>query len=709
MGCIHVDRDLAPFVKKSFVKHFVIAIAKQSDDFINLNIDSLEPEELDEWIDNNKKKYLNSLNLKEENIYIDNKDNLDSYLYQSALFDLYKEGTQAAQALYHNLNTLESRQGSQVPFTSINLGKDTSSEGRLVTKWLMQASLDGIGDKHITSIFPISIFQYKKGINSDEGDKNYDLKKLALKSMSKRIYPNWCNCDWSEAHESPDDPNTDFSTMGCLDGDEIVTYKIFDKLYVESFETMWDRMSSSFEVMHQYNEDNPNLYIDLENAYIYDTKLKDFTVCKRIIRNVSNSWCIVNIDGGKRLLCTNDHPFETENRGVVKAEDLLTSDQVLVNNTQYGEDISCADIEIKNITSVEKINRTDYSYDVTTESEHFEVSGVYSHNCRTLVGYDRHGLGYIRVGRGNNVPNTIILPKLGIEYGICLGKRTEPDLEGFWKAFNETLELCEYTLLERFKIMCEQSPSAAPFMYDNNTIKGARDCKDNVYNALKHNTLAIGYIGIAEMCQALFGKNHAEDPDVHKFALNVVKRINEFAKEASERNDLNFSCYATPAEGLCSTALKALRKQYGIIDKVTSNDFLTNSHHVPVWEKVSIYDKLRIEAPFCKYPTGGCITYIELDSTFVKNTKAIEDIIRYAFEELDIPYLAFNFPIDTCMDCGFQGEFNNVCPTCGSSNILQLRRVTGYLTLDWHNFNAGKQAEVQQRVKHSAYTNFTTK
>lgn len=496
---------------------------------------------------------------------------------------------------------------------------------------------------------------------------------------------------------------------GCVDGDEIVTYKIFDKLYVESFKTMWDRMSSSFEVMHQYNDDNPNLYIDLENVYIYDTKLNDFTVCKRIIRNISNAWCIVNIDGGKRLLCTNDHPFETENRGVVKAEDLLTSDQVLVNNTQYGEDISCADIEIKNITSVEKINRTDYSYDVTTESEHFEVSGVYSHNCRTLVGYDRHGLGYTRVGRGNNVPNTIILPKLGIEYGICLGKRTKPDLEGFWKAFNETLELCEYTLLERFKIMCEQSPAAAPFMYDNNTIKGARDCKDSVYNALKHNTLAIGYIGIAEMCQALFGKNHAEDPDVHKFALNVVKRINEFAKEASERNNLNFSCYATPAEGLCSTALKALRKQYGIIDKVTSNEFLTNSHHVPVWEKVSIYDKLRIEAPFCKYPTGGCITYIELDSTFVKNTKAIEDIIRYAFEELDIPYLAFNFPIDTCMDCGFQGEFNNVCPTCGSSNILQLRRVTGYLTLDWHNFNAGKQAEVQQRVKHSAYTNFTTK
>lgn len=321
------------------------------------------------------------------------------------------------------------------------------------------------------------------------------------------------------------------------------------------------------------------------------------------------------------------------------------------------------------------------------------------------MGYDRHGLGYTRQGRGNNVPNTIILPKLGIEYGICLGERSVPDIEGFWKAFEETLKLCEKGLLERFAIMAKQSPKAAPFMYQNNTIQDARKCKKNVYEALKHNTLAIGYIGIAEMCQALFGKNHAEDKEVHKFALSVVKRINEFATEASERNDLNFSCYATPAENLCRTALKALREQYGVIKNVTSHDYLTNSHHVPVWEKVSIKQKLDIEAPFCKYPTGGNITYIELDSTFVKNTKAVEDIIDYAFNTLDIPYLAFNFPIDSCLDCGYQGEFNDKCPECGSKNIQQLRRVTGYLSTDYRNFNDGKRKEVEERVKHSRYIN----
>ena len=138
----------------------------------------------------------------------------DKKIYEYAIDMLEKEGLQSTQALYHNLNTLESRQGSQVPFTSINLGRDTSVEGRLVTKWVMLSSIEGIGKHHLTSIFPISIFQYKKGVNANPDDKNYDLKQLALKSMSKRIYPNWCNCDWSQAHEDENNPDTFFATMG---------------------------------------------------------------------------------------------------------------------------------------------------------------------------------------------------------------------------------------------------------------------------------------------------------------------------------------------------------------------------------------------------------------------------------------------------------------------------------------------------------------
>lgn len=253
--------------------------------------------------------------------------------------------------------------------------------------------------------------------------------------------------------------------------------------------------------------------------------------------------------------------------------------------------------------------------------------------------------------------------------------------------------------------MKNQSPKAAPFMYENGTIADADKCKDNVYEALKHNTFAFGYIGIAEMCQALFGKDHVDDTQVHAFALKVVSRIASFASEFSERNDLNAAAYAAPAESLCMTAMNKLKSQYGVIPNVTDREYLTNSHHVPVWKKVSIYDKLRIEAPFCRFAKAGCITYIECDSTFVQNTEAIESIIDYA-ADLDIPYLAFNFPIDTCLDCGYQGEFDAECPECGSQNIQQLRRVTGYLSVDYRRFNDGKQHEVEDRVKHDAFTRY---
>ena len=519
VGTVHADYDLAPFVQKSFRKHmrsYLTDVEDQTKENAEIILGQHGPITMD---NQELKKAMPAA-------------------FSYAMKQMEKEGTQASEAMFHNLNTLESRAGSQVPFTSINFGRDTSTEGRFVSRKMLEASLAGIGKHHLTPIFPISIFQYKAGCNANPGDPNYDLKQLAIESLSKRIYPNFVNCDYSEAHEDLSNPDTYFATMG----------------------------------------------------------------------------------------------------------------------------------------------------------------------CRTMLGYDRHSDSYNRVGRGNLVPNTMILPKLGIEYGICQGKRKEPDLDGFWSAFEDLLMLCEQGLLERFDIMVNQPPEAAPFMYQNGTMRGAQDCVMSNYEALKHGTLAMGYIGIAEMCQALFGKNHAEDKDVHAFALKVVERINEYAKEASERNDLNFSCYATPAEGLCHTAAKALRKQYGVIPNVTDHEFLTNSHHVPVWYEIGIFEKLAVESPFCKYPTGGCITYVELDSTFVKNTKAIEQIIDYAFKELNIPYLAFNFPIDSCLDCGFQGEFNDTCPECGSENIQQLRRVTGYLTTDYRHFNKGKQSEVEHRVKHSKFS-----
>lgn len=655
-----------------------------------------------------------------EHIYIDNEilkmNHPAAYAY--AMQMLQEEGKQACQALYHNLNTLESRAGGQVPFTSLNVGRDTSTEGRLVTKWLMQASLDGIGKFHTTSIFPISIFQYKKGVNAKPGDPNYDLKRLALKSLSKRIYPNWVNGDWSQAHENPEDPDTFAATMGCVAGNSVITWRkagsgVSFHLSIEEFyKSMTKEFANDCHAASEYSH-----YIDLTNIEIWDS-VSGWVTCHRVIRNSSKKWKAFSFANGAYLVTTDDHPFNIVNHEPAGTTSISSAvnNRILARDVWAGMNVigevdtpdgtSFKVIPITNAT--ELIDHEAYSYDVTTASDHFTVNGIYSYNCRTMVGYDRHGLGYSKVGRGNNVPITMILPKLGLECGIALGERTEPDLELFNQKFEELLKLTEKALLERYEIMKSQSPLSGPFMYMNGTIKDADKCVDTVENSLKHNSLAFGFIGIAETCQALFGKNHASgDEKVYNFALNLVKRIYEFAQQASERNDLNFVCYATPAESLCRTALIKLRHDFGVVPGITDREYITNSFHVPVWEKVSIYDKLRIEAPFTKFATGGTITYIELDSTFMQNIDAVEEIIDYAFDVLDIPYLAFNFPIDTCKECGYSGEFNNCCPQCGSHNIEQLRRVTGYLTTDYSHFNAGKYAEVGDRVKHSAYTNFT--
>ena len=195
VGTIHLDYDLAPFVQKSFRKH----IRNYLTDVENYSIENAEA-----IMAQNGPIILGSETLK---------TNMPA-AYSFAVKQLEREGTQSSEAMFHNLNTLESRAGSQVPFTSINFGRDTSTEGRFVSRKMLEASLSGIGKHHLTPIFPISIFQYKAGCNANPGDPNYDLKQLAIQSLSKRIYPNFVNCDYSQANEDPNDIDTLFATMG---------------------------------------------------------------------------------------------------------------------------------------------------------------------------------------------------------------------------------------------------------------------------------------------------------------------------------------------------------------------------------------------------------------------------------------------------------------------------------------------------------------
>lgn len=513
----HIDWTMVPYVRKSFRKHF-----------------------------NDGLKYIEEVELPTQNPAEDVSITDESYTshpkaYKYAMDKTYQEASQAAEGMYHNLNTLQSRSGNQLPFTSINYGTCTLPEGRMITEVLLNGSLKGVGKLHKTPIFPCGIFQCMKGVNREEGDPNYDLYKLALKSTAKRLYPNYANVDWSvnEGYDK-NDPKTYVSTMG----------------------------------------------------------------------------------------------------------------------------------------------------------------------CRTYNGFDINGLGFLKDGRGNIAPVTIIMPTLAMEAVEEYNYRKEKGVlnEGvdachiFMALLDKKIAEARDMLVERYRWICQQNPASAKFMYENGLMAGY-DGK-TVESAMKHGTLAIGQLGLAETLQILIGKDHTT-PEGMEMAKKIETLFNQRCKQFKQDLKLNFGVYYTPAENLCHTAMKKFRAKYGNIKNVSDKEFFTNSIHVPVWKKMSPFEKIDIEAELTGYSNAGCITYVELDSGAQNNLEALEQLVNYAMDK-DIPYFAINVPSDTCLECGYTDEFNETCPVCGSNHIQQLRRVTGYLTGDYKTaFNKGKQQEADMRYKHS--------
>ena len=342
-------------------------------------------------------------------------------------------------------------------------------------------------------------------------------------------------------------------------------------------------------------------------------------------------------------------------------------------------------------------------YDVNDPTTYVSTMG-----CRTYNGLDINAEPGTnpqkKDGRGNLAPVTIVMPTLAMiakeEYSKNPNSAKEnPEVEIFMELLDQKIHEARDMLVERFEWMCKQSPESAKFMYENGVMMGYKP-EEGIRSALKHGTLVIGQLGLAETLQILIGCDHTEER-----GMELAKRIEQLFKDrcGQFKKDLklNFGVYYTPAENMCYTAMRKFKKRYGIIPNVSDKDFFTNSMHVPVWKNMSPFEKIDIEAELTGYSSGGCITYIELEGGIKNNLDALETIINYAMDK-DIPYFAVNVPNDTCLDCGYCDEFNDACPTCGSDHIQQLRRVTGYLTGNYTTaFNKGKQQEVQMRVKHN--------
>lgn len=538
-----IDYYLAPYVKKSYVRSYKSNMKKAvellfGEDALNI-LNAWSAAKIDEELCiSNILGYQKSESAAvcEGTLDLELFDRAQEFARDRALQETEDETYQAMEALIHNLNTLNSRSGGQVPFSSINFGTDTSPEGRMIIRNILKSIEAGLG-KHETSIFPVSIFKVKDGINGEEGDPNYDLFLEACRVSSKRLFPNFSFIDapFNLKYYKPGNVDTEIAYMGCR---------------------------------------------------------------TRVINNV---------------------------------------------------------------------------HDTTRE---------------------------IVTGRGNLSFTSINLPRLGI--------LANHDIDKFFEMLEEKMELVKDQLLERFKIQANRKVKNFPFLMGQGVWidSDKLDKEDKIGEIIKHGSLSIGFIGLAETLVALIGKHHGESSEAQDLGLRIIRFMNSKAQEFAKEHKLNFSILATPAEGLSSRFTKMDKKKFGEIPGVTDREYYTNSFHIPVYFPISAYQKIQLEAPYHALCPAGHISYIEMDGDPSQNVEAFVHIIK-AMKKAGIGYGAINHPVDRCPICGYSGVIKDECPNCGfvdgtdGKHVIALRRITGYLVGTLERFNDGKRAEEHDRVKHS--------
>lgn len=346
-----------------------------------------------------------------------------------------------------------------------------------------------------------------------------------------------------------------------------------------------------------------------------------------------------------------------------------------------------------------RMNPTFMNLDADFNKEYYDKGYLpATMGCRTYIMSNVNGEPGTK-GRGNIAPTTINLPRIGL--------MAKGDTDKFFVLLDNRLKLARESLRDRYDVLKKLRIKDLPFVAGQGLMKGSENLNpdDSIEPILKQGTWAIGFIGLAETLTALTGKHHGEDKKSRELGIKIISHIREFCDKYKEIDKLNWSCYATPAEGLSGRFILQDQKIFGKIKGVTDKDYYTNSFHIPVGFPISIKDKIYIEAPYHKLCNGGHITYVELDD--YPSEDVIEDILNYAYKNTNISYLGINFHVRYCKDCGtYIGSEDRRCTKCGSYDIQGISRVTGYLSLD-ERFGAGKVAERADRLSNNgtAHTN----
>lgn len=674
------DYGLAPYVAKTYIKKIIdlleIDCTEDTLDFVKTYLKTYYDAHNDVLSETAKKEFAKQFGMycvQNYNQYLDDFDKVITWIsryIEKAVERTDKETYQAMEALIHNFNTMKSRSGGQVPFSSINFGTDTTEEGRMVSRNFLKAIDAGLG-KHETSIFPVAIFKVKRGFNYNKEDPNYDLFKLSCEVSSRRLFPNFLFLDasFNKQYYKEGHPETEVAVMGAAHYNEVIKVRlncteVISGQIGDIVNYLFERKDCIDGDIIQFDEYTQ--YCNLKNVEIQSTKENYFTHVKKCMRweQPNLDWREITFADNSKIVVTHDHPL-CSNKGRKIVDELKCGDKIL--------EIKKADrmyliAPYKTITAINKIvpDKSNLAYDFETVTDIFGLSGIVSHNCRTRVMgnvYDpEHETTY---GRGNISFTTINLPMLALD-----AKQEDPDnvIDCFFKKLKD-LELTVFDqLVERMEFQMTAKVENFPTVMGQHLWMGSENLnrKDTIESVIKHGTLSVGFVGLAETLVVLVGKHHGESEEAQELGLKIVKFMRDLCDEKSQEMKLNFSLIGTPAESTVGNFLRIIRKKYGIIPNVTDHEYITNSSHIPVYYNTSIKHKIDVEAPYHKYCNAGCILYVEMNGDPSKNVDAFMDIVKYA-ESKEVNYFSINHAVDRCPVCNYVGVIDDACPRCGFS------------------------------------------
>ena len=601
------------------------------------------------------------------------------------------------EGVEYALNTVQGN--GQTPFVTISFGLSTSWAGRVVQKAILKVRINGYGAQSKTPVFPKLVYMLKEGVNMRAGDPNYDVKRLALYCASKRIYP-----DFQSVDNTVRDLGFNPTSMGCFAGDHTVRVRMGGDGDYETLtgEKLWEWAASQYGAQKQPNGvdeyvDVPSGDLDVADSH---TGAEQGARVLRLVKNYSNVWVRVkvvpetesNMSERKIVLTlTDDHPLPVQGKGRLYAGSLVPGDR-----------LTSASGETLRVTSVTGCAHDGPSYDLTTDTDYFDLNGVVSHNCRSFLSYyENPETGEpVEYGRFNVGVVTLNLPRIAMQ--------TE-NTEEFMRLLDARAGIVREALDWRFDQVREATASQSPIHYVTGAAGVAMSPSDKVGDLVEggYATASMGYIGVYEAVARFYGGDWYGNREAVEFSVNIVRRLDELARSWKAESGRGYGVYGTPSESLCDRFARLDTRLFGGVENITSKGYYQNSFHVDVRKNMSPFEKWRVEAQYLPYTTGGAIDYVETE-TLLKNPDALESIVDAAVAA-GVRYFGVNQPVSQCFECDYSGEFaadvrGFYCPDCGERDeekISVVRRVCGYLgSFADRPVVEGKRKEIVARVKH---------